>query len=102
MSGMSEKLLGKRRAQQGGKGDPDLPELRQGNAAGTVFCLEVNTMFGFGKSEHDVRITDEEFQQLKSGMSRSEQKDFDRRQRQAERDRYWELMEMVDFLEEDD
>lgn len=65
-------------------------------------CLEVKDMFGFGKSEHDVRITDEELQQLKSGMSRGEQKDFDRRQRQAERDRYWELMEMVDFLEEDD
>ena len=44
VSGMSEKLLGKKRAQQGGKGDPDLPELRQGNATGTVFCLEVNTM----------------------------------------------------------
>ena len=45
------------------------------------FCLEVNMMFGFGKSEHDVRITDEELQRLKSGMSRSEQKDFDRRQK---------------------
>ena len=29
VSGMPEKLLGQKGTQQGGKGDPDLPELRQ-------------------------------------------------------------------------
>lgn len=58
-------------------------------------------MFGFGKS-HDVRLTDKEIAQLKSNMSRSERKAFERRQRQAESDRMWGAMILSELFEDDD
>ena len=41
----------------------------------------------FGKREKDVRLTDKEYKSLVGSMSKKERKDFDRRQRDFERDR---------------
>ena len=41
----------------------------------------------FGKREKDVRLTDKEYKSLVGSMSNKERKDFDRRQRDFERDR---------------
>lgn len=44
-------------------------------------------MFGFGKSKtQDVRLTEKEIRELKKNMSRSELKEFEKRQKQAERE----------------
>ena len=60
-------------------------------------------MFGFGKSKtQDVRLTEKEIKELKKNMSRSELKEFEKRQRQAEADRDWDLFMMADFLDGDD
>ncbi len=46
-------------------------------------------LFGLFSSndEHDVRLTDKEIEQLTKNMSRSEKKEFWRRQRELEKDR---------------
>ncbi len=46
-------------------------------------------LFGLFSSsdEHDVRLTDKEIEQLTKSMSRSEKKEFWRRQRELEKDR---------------
>ena len=45
-------------------------------------------MFGFGKSKtQDVRLTEKEINELKKNMSRSELKEFEKRQKQARADR---------------
>lgn len=60
-------------------------------------------MFGFGRKEQDVRLTQKEINQLRSNMSRSEQKAFDKRQRRAEDDRMWNAMCMAElFLDDED
>ena len=57
-------------------------------------------MFGFGSKNRtqDVRLNEKE---LKKNMSRSELKEFEKRQRQARADRDWNLLIMADFLDED-
>ena len=58
-------------------------------------------MFGFGKSKtQDVRLTEKEIKELKKNMSRSEFKEFEKRQKKAEADRDWDLFMMEDFLDE--
>ena len=58
-------------------------------------------MFGFGKSKtQDVRLTEKEINELKKNMSRSELKEFEKRQKKAEADRDWDLFMMADFLDE--
>ena len=58
-------------------------------------------MFGFGKSrEHDVRFTEKEIKELKKNMSRSELKEFEKRQKQAERDRFWDAVCMAELLDD--
>jgi hypothetical protein len=60
-------------------------------------------MFGFGRKEQDVRLTQKEINQLRSNMSRSERKAFDKRQRRAEDDRMWNAMCMAElFLDDED
>ena len=60
-------------------------------------------MFGFGKSrEHDVRLTEKEIKELKKNMSRSELKEFERRQKQAKADRDWDLLLMAYILDDDE
>ena len=60
-------------------------------------------MFGFGRKEQDVRLTQKEIDQLRSNMSRSERKAFDKRQRRAEDDRMWNAMCMAElFLDDED
>ena len=45
-------------------------------------------LFGlFSSDEHDVRLTDKEIEKLTKDMSRSEKKEFWRRQRELEEDR---------------
>ena len=59
-------------------------------------------MFGFGKSKtQDVRLTEKEIEELKKNMSRSELKEFEKRQKQAENDRFWDMMIMADIMDED-
>ena len=59
-------------------------------------------MFGFGKSKtQDVRLTEKEIEELKKNMSRSELKEFEKRQKQAENDRFWDMMIMSDIMDED-
>ena len=60
-------------------------------------------MFGFGKKkkEYDVRLTEEELEELKKNMTRSERKEFERRQCKAKSDRYWDAMCMEeDFFDD--
>lgn len=60
-------------------------------------------MFGFGRKEQDVRLKQKEINQLRSNMSRSERKAFDKRQRRAEDDRMWNAMCMAElFLDDED
>ena len=60
-------------------------------------------MFGFGKSkEQDVRLTEKEIQELKKNMSRSELKEFEKRQKQATADRDWNMFMMADLLDDED
>ena len=58
-------------------------------------------MFGFGKSKtQDVRRTEKEIRELKKNMSRSELKEFEKRQKQAERDRFWDAVCMAELLDD--
>ena len=60
-------------------------------------------MFGFGKSKTQyVRLTEKEINELKKNMSRSELKEFEKRQKQARADRDWDLFMMADFLDDED
>lgn len=60
-------------------------------------------MFGFGKSKtQDVRLTEKEINELKKNMSRSELKEFEKRQKQAIAGRDWNLFMMADFLDDED
>lgn len=53
-------------------------------------------MFGSKKNKkYDVRLTGKQLQQLTKDMSRSERKEFEKRQRQAESDRQWDAMIMI-------
>ena len=59
-------------------------------------------MFGFGKKTQDVRLTDKEIRELRSNMSKSERKSFDKRQQNAEEDRMWDAMCMSDLFMDDE
>lgn len=61
-------------------------------------------MFGFGNKNktQDVRLTEKEIRELKKNMSRSELKEFEKRQKQARADREWDLLMMADLLGEDE
>ncbi|WP_026490239.1 hypothetical protein [Butyrivibrio sp. XBB1001] len=41
----------------------------------------------FGKKDKDVRLTDKQYKDFTSGMSKKERKEFDRKQEQLRRDR---------------
>ncbi len=57
-------------------------------------------MFGIRK-EGDVRLTEKEIQKLTKNMSRSERKDFERRQKQARDDREWDALMMMEVFMDD-
>ncbi len=59
-------------------------------------------MFGFGRRDQDVRLTQKEITQLKSNMSRSERKAFEKRQRRAEDDSVWDAMCMAELFYDDE
>ncbi len=57
----------------------------------------------FGKNDKDVRLTDKEYKSLVGGMSKKERKDFERRQRDLQRDREDDrLNAWLDFEDEMD
>ena len=59
-------------------------------------------MFGSKKNkEYDVRLTEKQLQRLTKDMSRSECKEFKKRQRQAEADRQWDSMIMSELFIDD-
>lgn len=59
-------------------------------------------MLGFGRKEQDIRLTQKEINQLKSNMTRSECKAFEKRQRRAEDDRMWDAMCMAELFMDDE
>lgn len=61
-------------------------------------------MFGFGKKNrtHDVRLTEKEIKQLEKNMGSRELKEFRKRQKEAEKDRFWDMMIMADLLDDED
>ena len=59
-------------------------------------------MFGIGsKKEYDVRLTEKQVRELKKNMSRSERKDFEKKQRRARADREWNAMMMAEIFMDD-
>ena len=60
-------------------------------------------MFGFVKKEkeYDVRLTENQIKDLTSNMSKKELKEFNQRQKQAEADRDWDEMMMMDMFLDD-
>ena len=59
-------------------------------------------MFGFGRKEQNIRLSQKEINQLKSNMTRSERKAFEKRQRRAEDDRMWDAMCMAELFMDDE
>lgn len=61
-------------------------------------------MFGFGKKDksYDVRLTEKEIREIEKNMSRSELKEFRKRQEQARADREWDALIMADLFADDD
>lgn len=59
--------------------------------------------FGSNKKDKDVRLTDKQYKDLVGGMSRSERRDFERKQEQLRRDREDDrLMAWLEFEDEMD
>lgn len=58
-------------------------------------------MFGFGKKEQDVRLTEKQIQELTKNMSRSELKEFEKKQKEAEADRDWDAMIFSEIFMDD-
>ena len=64
-------------------------------------CSQCCLTCRFGKSKtQDVRLTEKEIRELKKNMSRSELKEFEKRQKQAERDRFWDAVCMAELLDD--
>ncbi len=59
-------------------------------------------MFGFGKNkEYDVRLAEKQMCDLTKNMSKGERKAFEKRQRQAEDDREWNQLMMMEVFIDD-
>lgn len=60
-------------------------------------------MFGFGKKNriHDVRLTEKEINQFEKNMSSRELKEFRKRQKEAEKDCFWDMI-MAGVLDDED
>ncbi len=59
-------------------------------------------MFGFGKNkEYDVRLTEKQMRDLTKNMSKSERRAFEKKQRQAEDDREWDQLMMMEVFMDD-
>ncbi len=57
----------------------------------------------FGKKDKDVRLTDKQYKSLVGSMSKKERKDFDRRQRDLQREREDDRLDVwLDFEDEMD
>ncbi len=60
----------------------------------------VTVMF-FGKKDKDVRITDKQYKDLVGNMSKSERKEFDRKQKQLQREKDDDWLLGMLFLTDD-
>ena len=58
-------------------------------------------MFGFGKKTYDVRLTEKQMKELEKNMSKSELKEFKKRQKDAEKDRFWDAIIMGEIFDDD-
>lgn len=58
-------------------------------------------MFGFEKKTYDVRLTEKQMKELEKNMSKSELKEFKKRQKDAEKDRFWDAMIMGEIFDDD-
>ena len=55
----------------------------------------------FGKSKDvDVRLTEKQVRELTKNMSKSERREFEKKQRQAEDDRLWDAMIMSELFDD--
>ena len=58
-------------------------------------------MFGLGKSKtQDVKLTEKEINELKKNMSRSELKEFEKRQKHIESEQFWDAMMLAELLDD--
>ena len=59
-------------------------------------------MFGFGRDkDRDVRLTEKQIRELTKNMSRSELREFERKQKEAEADRQWDEMIFSTLFDDD-
>ena len=59
-------------------------------------------MFGFGRDkDRDVRLTEKQIRELTKNMSRSELREFERKQEEAEADRQWDAMIFSTLFDDD-
>lgn len=58
-------------------------------------------MFGFGKKDYDVRLTEKQVKELTKNMSKQELKEFQKKQKQAEADRDWDAMFFSEIFMDD-
>lgn len=59
-------------------------------------------MFGSGRDkEKNVRLTEREIRELTKNMSRSERREFERRQERAQADREWDEVMLFDLFEDE-
>ena len=60
-------------------------------------------MFGFGRSnkEYDVRLTEKQMREVTRNMSKSERKQFEKKQRQLRDDMEWDALMMMEVFMDD-
>ncbi len=60
-------------------------------------------MFGFGRSnkEYDVRLTEKQMREVTENMSKSERKQFEKKQRQLRDDKEWDALMMMEIFMDD-
>ena len=66
------------------------------NITGGDLCLDLEK-----SKEYDVRLTEKQMRELTRNMSKKERKEFDRRQIQAEADRDWDTLMMLELFMDD-
>ncbi len=57
-------------------------------------------MFGLNK-DVDVKLTEKQFREVTKNMSKQERRDFERKQRQAQSDREWDALMMMEAFMND-
>ena len=57
-------------------------------------------MFGRKNKTYDVRLTEEQLRLIEKSMTARERKEFRKRQKQAESDRFWDAVIMSELLDD--